>query len=266
MTRIGPPRTGVAGAGTVDSLDENNCHVQLDVGGIMDHHGYDAQAEHFDLLIAPMWSRLAPLLGTALRGLDPRNGPAVDIGAGTGRGIALLARLNPSVDVIAVEPSAPLRIALFTRLGDNPDLARRVTVLPATAAEAVLPDRLSGALLANAVSDLSPAHRRALWRSLAQRLAPGAPLVVNLGVPGGAPPTRIRVGRREYRNTGVAVPGEPGTVHWRITTEVREGDAVVQRISTGHVSWELSMPRLCRELEDAGLHPRRTGVLVVATA
>ncbi|GAB7045064.1 class I SAM-dependent methyltransferase [Catenuloplanes indicus] len=230
----------------------------------MDHTAYDAQAEHYDLLTAPMWSVLAPLLSTALRGLDPRHGPAADIGAGSGRGTALLARLHPHLEVIAVEPSASLRTALFTRVGGDVDLSRRVTVLADTAAGAVLPPRLSAVLLANAVSELSPRHRRDLWRTAAQRLAPGAPLVVNLGVPGGEPQTVVRVGRREYRNTGEAEPGEPGTVRWTITTEVRDGDTVVQRVVSRHVSWRLTTAELCRELAAAGFGVRRTGVVVVA--
>ncbi|WP_434739391.1 methyltransferase [Micromonospora sp. SH-82] len=231
----------------------------------MDHTAYDAHAEHFDLLIAGMWRALTPSLTAELRGLDPQQGPAVDVGAGTGRGTELLARLNPGVEVLAVEPSPALRTALFTRIGADPDLARRVTVLPGTATGSVLPDRVCAVLLANAVSELSPADRRELWRSAARRLAPGAPLVVNLGVPGGVPDTPVRIGGREYRNTGAVLPGEPGRVHWRITTEVREAGTVVQRRTAEHVSWEVTLPQLCQELTRAGLRPRRAGVVVVAT-
>ncbi|MER7165821.1 class I SAM-dependent methyltransferase [Micromonospora sp. NPDC000207] len=234
-------------------------------GGNVDHTAYDTHAEHFDLLVAGMWRALGPTLAAELRGLDPHHGPAVDMGAGTGRGTELVARLNPDVEVLAVEPSPALRTAMFTRIGGDPDLARRVTVLPGTATGTPLPDRVCAVLLANAVAELNPVQRRELWRSVAGRLAPGAPLVVNVGVPGVQEENRVRIGAREYHNTGVVVPGEPGRVRWRITTEVRAAGAVVQRLTADHVSWEVSLPQLCQELTEAGLRPRRTGVVVVAT-
>jgi SAM-dependent methyltransferase len=114
---------------------------------------------------------------------DPDAGPILDIGAGTGRSTELAARAVPTARVLAVEPSPSMRIGLFTRIAACEDIRRRVTVVSARIQEVELPPRLSGGLCLGALGHFSPPERRALFASLAQRLAPGAPFVVQVESP-----------------------------------------------------------------------------------
>jgi hypothetical protein len=107
----------------------------------------------------------------------------LDIGAGTGIGLKRVAAMLPRHDIVAVEPSPALRVGLFARLSEDPALAARVTVLPVTVQEAVLPSQLGAAVGINMLGHLPPADRVALWARLAAVLSPGAPAVFTLQPP-----------------------------------------------------------------------------------
>lgn len=92
------------------------------------------------------------------------------------------------------------------------DLARRITVLDTDVHHATLPERLGAVTAMNMIGHLDRDDRRALWVSLAERLGPVAPIVLNLQPPNSAivlPDTRfteIRIGRRaEAAEFGLAV-------------------------------------------------------------
>ncbi|XKK38859.1 class I SAM-dependent methyltransferase [Nocardiopsis sp. ARC36] len=113
-----------------------------------------------------------------LSGIDPRTGPLVDVGAGSGLVTRQVAAAYPDCRVIAAEPAAGMRALLTGRVGDDPGLAQRVTVLPHAAERllepGVLPDRLCGVVICGVLGHLDPDLRRDLLRGLAERLAPGA--------------------------------------------------------------------------------------------
>ncbi|MET8763275.1 class I SAM-dependent methyltransferase [Lentzea sp. NPDC004782] len=228
---------------------------------------YAGAAEHFDLITKPHWSALGPALLAALK--NAGDGPVADIGAGTGLSLPVIAEALPEHEIIAIEPSPSLRIGLFTRLADHPELAERVTVLPSTVQEAQLPDRLGAVLGINVLGHLSPADRAALWTRLAASLAPGAPAVFTLQPPDRpvripeSPFGRAVVGRLRYTASGSAEPSGTDQVVWRVTYRVHDGTDVISEQTMEHSWWTVSEDLLGEELRRAGLGARHHDGLVV---
>lgn len=215
---------------------------------------YGPAAEFYDLLAAPAWARLGPLLRRALDRVDPGHGPLLDIGAGTGLSTEAAADAVPGARLMAVEPSAGMRIALSTRLACRPELAARVTVTAGTVDDARLPPRLCAAVALGVVGHLGSTERAALWRLLSERLAPGAPAVVDV-LDRTAPPTRAplrlatrRVGALDYESWS-----EGADDGWTLTYRVRDGETVVREYAVP-LPWSgLGLDDLAEEAGAAGL-------------
>lgn len=223
---------------------------------------YRLAAEHFDLLITDAWRTLRPALATVLADADPA-APILDLGAGTGIGTKVIAELAPRNEIVAVEPSAALRVGLFARLADHPELRDRVTVLPADALGAELPDRLGGVVAMNMIGHLAPEERAELWQRLAARLLPHAPLVLNL-----QPPARVEavpetdfagvtVGKHLYRGKGYARPAGESKVVWHTTYQVLHGTELISENTAEYDWWVLDADQLVAELTAAGFACRQ---------
>ncbi|SHN45281.1 class I SAM-dependent methyltransferase [Cryptosporangium aurantiacum] len=225
----------------------------------MNRDEYAESGEFLDLFSREAWQALrGPVLG-ALNGAAADAGPLVDLGAGSGLGTELLAGVLPEAHIVAVEPSAIQRAALFARLGSEPAVRERVTVVAADAAGVELPDRLGGVLAMNMIGHLRPDDRRALWERIGARLAPGAPLVLNLQPP--AEPVElpesvfvsVRVGGRTYQGSGAATPAGAEAVRWRMRYRVRDhADRVVQETTADYQWYVVAPSTLLAELSAAG--------------
>lgn len=229
---------------------------------------YAPVAEYVDLMSRPFWESFGTVLENALA--NAGDGPVLDVGAGTGMGLMRVATLLPLHDIVAIEPSAALRIGLFARLSEDPALAARVTVLPVTVQKAVLPSRVGGVTGINMLGHLSPADRVALWERLAAALTPGAPAVFTLQSP--ARPERIPeqpfgaavAGTRRYSASGAAEPAGPGQVRWRVTYRVHDGEILVFEKTMENDWWVLDPVMIEAELRGCGLEARTTGHVIVA--
>lgn len=215
---------------------------------------YGAAAEFYDLLAAPTWARLGPLLRRALDGVDPAHGPLLDVGAGTGLATEVAAEAVPGVRVLAVEPSAGMRIALSTRLACRPALAARVTVTAGTLHDVRLPGRLCAAVALGVVGHLAPAERASLWRLLSERLAPGAPAVVDV-LDRTAPPTRapLRLATRRVGDLDYESWSEGADDGWTLTYRVRDGETVVREHAVPLPWCGIGIAALAEEAAAAGL-------------
>jgi SAM-dependent methyltransferase len=193
----------------------------------------EATAEFYELLATAHWQQLGELLGNVFHGVDPSAGPVLDIGAGTGVGLAHVRRAVPGARIVAVEPSRAMRTALHTRLALDDDLRERVTVVPVGIEDAELPPQLSAAVASAVLGHLDDRGRRRLWASLSARLAPGAPAVVGVlppGRPEAIPPTRYRalpVGDHVYEGWMEADVAGPRQMCWTMTYRVLAGDRLV---------------------------------------
>jgi SAM-dependent methyltransferase len=215
---------------------------------------YGAAAEFYDLLAAPAWARLGPLLRRALHGVDPAHGPLLDVGAGTGLATEAAAEAVPGVRILAVEPSAGMRIALSTRLACRPALAARVTVTAGTLHGVPLPRRLCAAVVLGVVGHLEPAERASLWRLLSERLAPGAPAVVDV-LDRTAPPTRapLRLATRRVGDLDYESWSEGADDGWTLTYRVRDGETVVREHAVP-LPWSgIAIATVAEEAAAAGL-------------
>ncbi|MFB4193639.1 hypothetical protein [Streptomyces carpaticus] len=77
---------------------------------------YEASAPFIDPLIAGFWKAVDHELGASPAALRDVPGPVADIGAGSGRGVRITRAALPQSPVLAVEPSAAMRTALFARM------------------------------------------------------------------------------------------------------------------------------------------------------
>ncbi len=220
---------------------------------------YAATAEFYDLVSEPMWASLPAALAEALTGCDPSSGPVVDLGAGTGLSTVAIADALPGTDIFAVEPSASMRAVLLSRLRSRPDLRERVSVVPATVEQAELPPRLGGVVALFMIGHLDPDARAALWRLLAQRLAPGAPVVVGL-VPPERPETipetpyhGARQGIFDYEGAMSGAPAGADAMDWTMTYRVLRDGTLVDELVNRFRYHTVNADDLAIEATSAGL-------------
>ncbi|MEU3271211.1 class I SAM-dependent methyltransferase [Saccharomonospora sp. NPDC006951] len=224
---------------------------------------YSESAEFIDLLIAPLWTTLRPVLSSALAHAAPTT--AVDLGAGSGHGTLLLAELLPGADVVAVEPSPGLRAVLLARVHADERLRRRVTVLPGAFPGVALPGQFSVLIAMNVLGHFDADAREQLWSLLAERLDRGGVAVVNLQPPAEPVPVpesvaaTARVGRLAYEGLAKAEPAGDGTLTWYMTYRTLDGDRLLGE-STVSYAWHLiDEDGLRAEVAEHGLTLTRAG-------
>ena len=234
----------------------------------MTYREYAVSGEYLHLLSRSAWTAMRPRLAAALAGVDPAAGPVLELGAGTGLGTDVVLDTVGN-DVLAAEPSASLRAVLLARLADR--ATDRVTVYPGGATEVPLPDRIAAVVGVHMVGHLAPPDRKRLWAAVAERLAPGGPVVLNVQPPATAeavpefPWMGAPVGGLVYEGTGSAEPTGPDSVRWRMRYRTRREDGtVIAEASAEYAWWIVTADGLATELADAGLEPSVDDDLVVA--
>ncbi|GAB2693289.1 class I SAM-dependent methyltransferase [Nocardia thraciensis] len=173
---------------------------------------YSPVAEFYDLV-----PRAHPEGESALRStlaeVDPSTGPVVDIGAGTGRTCRIIAEVLPQARILACEPAPAMRAVLTHDVVSDEDLRRRVTIVPEGVESVALPESISALVLFGVIGHVSPEARRALWDRVLPRLAPGAPVLVELlPITRPAPLPRMALAREQIGDLLYEgwIEGEPG--------------------------------------------------------
>ncbi|MBF4637827.1 class I SAM-dependent methyltransferase [Clavibacter michiganensis] len=230
----------------------------------LDLQDYSPGAEFYDLVARRHTEALAGVLAEALAVVpagadaaadaddDADPGTVVELGAGTGRVTRLLAHLVPRAPILAAEPSPVMRAVLRSRVHEDPDLRRRVTIRPETAQELALPERIRAVVLIGVAGHLGSDARADLWRRCLERLVPGGVIVVDLmGTSARSlPATRLlreRIGTQAYEWWTTAEPGRDGATRFTTRWLVLDGARTVREVRGGYEWHSLDQATLARE-------------------
>ena len=229
---------------------------------------YAVTAQFYDAVASEQQSTVNAQIADALTGLDTTAHPVIDIGAGTGLSTLIIASTLPEAEILAVEPDPAMRPALMTRVWSDPDLRRRVSILPMSILDAPLPPVVSGAVASAALVHFSPEDRGRLWALLSARLSPAGRAVIEIQCPvaGDVPETRVaavRVGRIAYEGWASAVRVDDSRQHWRVSYVANLDGVEIDRQCTDYVCWTASAERVLAETEACGLAGYATDNLIV---
>jgi phospholipid N-methyltransferase len=208
-----------------------------------------------------MWDTFGLQMLDVLAGVDPADGPIIDVGSGTGIGLAYLRAAVPDVRLVAIEPSKAMRVALHTRLSEFTELREQTTVIPTTFGDAPLPARASAMVLSALIGHLSDEERTRLWSYVATQTAPGAPVVVGVLPPSRPLPVDLlkygerRIGDYVYEGWQSGVPLAARRMMWTMTYKVVDsasGATVAEYTATA--PWRCDgVDDIRREIEPYGL-------------
>jgi len=216
----------------VDSGDrsaQNAATPARDADDAADPYG-EATAEFYDLLATGHWEEFGLQLIDLLADVDPTAGPIIDLGSGTGVGLAAIALAAPDARLHAVEPSKAMRTALHTRLMMDANLRSITTVEPRPWSSAQLPPQASAIVASALLGHLDGAERTRLWRYVAEQMPMGAPAVIEILPPDRpltVPLTRYRsleVGEYTYEGWQSGEPADDRHMRWTLTYSVKRGD------------------------------------------
>ncbi|MGY2397542.1 class I SAM-dependent methyltransferase [Pseudomonas sp. SDO5271_S396] len=218
---------------------------------------YALSAEFYDVLCEQQWVQRRGPIAQALQAVDPE-GVILDVGAGTGPCVQVIADALPQARILAVEPSAAMRAALVGRIMRSSDLRRRVTVLAGTLDQVTLPPRLSAAVICGTIGYLEAPQRRQLWQQLAERLDARGIVIVDvmmLKAPQTVPSMQAAsaaIGEHTYH---VALHGEPAggdLMHWTLDYQVRAGEQVIRQFQADHHWHTFGLEQVAEEAGAAG--------------
>lgn len=202
---------------------------------------YSPVAEFYDL-VPRAHAEGEAALRKILAGVDPNAGPVVDIGAGTGRTCRIVAEVLPSAKILACEPAPAMRAVLTHDVVADEDLRRRVTIAAEPAESVVLPDSISALIVFGVLGHIGAEQRRALWDRVLPRLAPGAPVLVEL-LPVTRPTVlpkmelaREQIGDLVYEGSLEAEPVGGDLIRMTSTWQI-SGDAAPTRVVRNVSEW-----------------------------
>ena len=215
---------------------------------------YAVTAGYYDAVASLQRSALDAQLLAALAGLEAKDLPVLDIGAGTGLSTALIAKALPGVEILAVEPEPAMRAALMARVCSAPDLRSRVTILPMPLHAAPLPPVLSAAIGSACLVHFDPQERRELWELLRGHLVPGGRALFEIQCPVAQDLPDAWVATRRL---------DEQRVRFRLRYLSRLDGALIAEEAAEHVCWAASADAIVAEAARAGLVGDARGDLVV---
>ncbi|WP_280425173.1 class I SAM-dependent methyltransferase [Nocardia carnea] len=202
---------------------------------------YSPVAEFYDL-VPRAHAEGEAALRKILAEVDPSAGSVVDIGAGTGRTCRIVAEVLPTAKILACEPAPAMRAVLTHDVVADDDLRRRVTIVAEPAESVVLPDSISALIVFGVLGHIGAEQRRALWDRVLPRLAPGAPVLVEL-LPVTRPTTlprmelaRGQIGDLVYEGSLEAEPVGGDLIRMTSTWQI-SGDAAPTRVVRNVSEW-----------------------------
>ncbi|MDV6261942.1 class I SAM-dependent methyltransferase [Rhodococcoides yunnanense] len=225
---------------------------------------YARSADHLDLLSAGMWQHLTSGVTEALGDLAEHS-TIVELGAGTGLGTEVIARIAPTASIVAVEPSSHLRAVLLHRIASDTDLRSRVTIenLPFPASR--LPESFDALFIMNTLGHLDRQAREQLWQVIAARLRPAGYAVINLQQPTTASAVpefemaHERVGNRSYHGSAWAERIDDTTMKWHMTYRTSEDGTEIEATDVEYLWNVIDSTTLENELRQHNLSAAAVG-------
>lgn len=232
--------------------------------------GYAVTAQYYDAVTGGTRTAINAGIAAALRGLETDGAPVLDIGAGTGLTTAIIAQAVPDAEIFAIEPDPSMRAALMTRVCADADLRRRVTILPRTFIDAVLPDAICGAVLSASLVHFSPQERANLWTTLADRLTPAGRIVVEIQCPQAcdidtALVESASIGRYQIEAWATATAIGKDQQLWRMEYRTLLNGDQVAHDATEYACWTVSADTVANEAAKTELIADTAGDLLILT-
>lgn len=230
--------------------------------------GYAVTAQFYDAMASEQHGAVDAQIFEVLTGLATTGYPVVDIGAGTGLTTQVIAKALPEAEILAVEPDPAMRPAIMTRVWSDPDLRRRVSILPMSILAAPLPPVVSAAIASATLVHFSPRERARLWELLSARLSPVGRAVIEILCPiaQNMPETRMataQVGQVVYKGWASAQRIDESRQHWRIRYVAELDGVEIDRQCTDYVCWVASAEQVLAEADAFGLAGQATDNLVI---
>ncbi|MCX4472495.1 Methyltransferase domain protein [Micromonospora sp. MW-13] len=138
---------------------------------------YAFAAGYYDLFRAKLGDEALPSVSFFTE-FAPSDGYALEIGPGTGR--ATLAVAAKVAGLVCLERSATMRAVLLAKLAERPHLQARVTVLDVAVPPFRLDRRFDYAYFGGVLEHIRPADRPHLFRAVADHLADGGLLAMDM--------------------------------------------------------------------------------------
>jgi len=200
---------------------------------------YTQSAEWYDILSEQHWSTRHASVRNALRMGCLSANRVLDIGAGTGQALTVIAELYPQAEIHAIEPSASMRIGLMARILADAQLRKQVTVHPVDIAQATLPTDIDVVLVCGCVGFFDEATRQALWPRLAKSLTPAGAVLVDvmpLDKPQSIPESQVasvQVGQHRYdiRLSGQPIENDSESIRWHMRFVQSDGTQPIRNFT-----------------------------------
>lgn len=229
---------------------------------------YAVTAQFYDAVASEQHGAVDAQIAEALKGLETTGYPVVDVGAGTGLTTQVIAGVLPEAEILAVEPDPAMRPAIMARVWSDPDLRRRVSILPMSILTAPLPPVISAAIASASLVHFSPQERERFWALLAARLSPAGRAVVEIQCPIAQDMSETcmataQVGQVTYKGWASAQRIDESRQHWRVRYVARLNGVEIDRQCTDFVCWVASADQVLAEAGAFGLAGYATKNLVV---
>lgn len=220
---------------------------------------YAVTAEYYDLLQAREYLGVAERLAERWLG-EPRVG-VLDAGAGTGLSTVVFAHACDVV-VHAIEPAAPMRTVLLSRLAGRPELADRVRVYACGMQELGLTGVADSAWCLNTMASLDRSDRADGLAAIRTALVPDGVLVVQRP-PAAMPPASAmlppwRLGGDLYGADVTCEPVAPGRIRWRFAYRVSRDGKVLREAAEEFDGFLVAAEQFDAEVRAAGFEPFET--------
>ncbi|HGN0250542.1 TPA: methyltransferase domain-containing protein [Proteus mirabilis] len=228
---------------------------------MMDNHEdfYTQSAEMYDILSEQHWKTRENTFIESLYLMGINRGNWLNIGAGTGQELAILAQTFPNIHILAIEPSASMRIGLMTRLMMLPKIQHQVTVIADTFQNAILPKSFSAAIICGCIGYFDQNDRRLLWNKLANGLEEKGAILVDtmpFNTPCNISKIQLnskKIGRHIYEIYLSGKPINEETIRWNMNFKIIEDDKVIRSFNIERDWYTFGIEQVIKEASREGL-------------